>query len=148
MREPFASPNWSRKRRQSHRPIVFGGILAFLVFWAKASQGKAVPKPRMHASAFGERLRCMTETFLCAERWYRLEFLAPHTQAAAERLCRDVLKDSTLEPRYRAEFYSKLGQALDAQAGPHIHTNRERAISLMCQSLEAYFSDCVVGEEV
>lgn len=71
--------------------------------------------------------------------WYRLEFLASHTIQDAEKLCVKLLDEDQLPPRYKSEFYSKLGQVLEALARPHVYTNPERAVDFLKRSVGAYF---------
>ncbi|MGO8600901.1 ATP-binding protein [Rhizobium ruizarguesonis] len=80
--------------------------------------------------------------------WYKLEFSAQHTIKSAEDLCRKVLQSGSLSQRHRSEFYSKLGQVLETQARPFIHTDKTRAISMMKASLDAYFEGKWLAREV
>lgn len=70
--------------------------------------------------------------------WYHLEMSAPHTTGNAEKLCKSVISTSDLPPRYKSEFYSKLGRTLEVQARPHRFTNKDRAIELMKDAIVAY----------
>lgn len=80
--------------------------------------------------------------------WFYLEFSAPHTINAAEKISRELSGDADLSKRHRAEFLSKLAMTLDRMARTHIFTNREKAINLTVESINSNLEAAFVGRGV
>lgn len=80
--------------------------------------------------------------------WFYLEFMAPHTLAEAERLCKELVADKDISKRHRAEFYSKLAMTQDKMARTHIYTNKEKAVRLTIDSINSNLEAAFVGRGI
>lgn len=72
-------------------------------------------------------------------RWYYIESHSGYSLSEAQKICEIVIHSPDITSRHKSEFNSKLGECFLAQAKPHLHTDRRRAIDFTRRSLAAYF---------
>ncbi len=80
-------------------------------------------------------------------RWYYLELMSGYGLSKAEKICRIMIGDKNLSPRFHSEFYSKLGNCYMFAANNALHTDREKAISNFKSSIVAYLDALRAGGE-
>ncbi len=77
------------------------------------------------------------DIFMLRSGFY-LEITSGYGLDEAERLCRLVIDNAQMSPRYRSEFWSKLGSCYYQRSFSSINLNRDRAFSLLRDSIKAY----------
>lgn len=70
--------------------------------------------------------------------WFHLEITSGYGLDEAERLCRLVIDDDQMSPRYKSEFWSKLGSVHFQRSFAFISLNPERAFALVRESIKSY----------
>lgn len=79
-------------------------------------------------------------------RWFYMEFSSGYGLLEAERICRSVIEDKRFGPRYKSEFWSKLGSCLFQRALSLLGANRERGLELLRQSIASYLEAIFIGQ--
>ena len=80
--------------------------------------------------------------------WYHMELMSGYGLSEAERICRIMTNDASLFPRYKSEFYSKLGNCYMFAANSSAGVDREKTIRSLRSSIEAYLEAIRVGSSV
>lgn len=70
--------------------------------------------------------------------WYFLEVYSGYGRGEAERICRNVIGDQRFSSKYKSEFWTKLGNCLFYEATSLLNTNRDKALSLLRESIAAH----------
>ena len=78
-------------------------------------------------------------------RWYYMELMSGYGLVEAERICKTMIGLQNTPPRYRCEFLSKLANCYSFQAQSHQHTNKERFISYLKESIFGYLEALRIG---
>jgi tetratricopeptide (TPR) repeat protein len=81
-------------------------------------------------------------------RWFHMEFLSGYGMTEAERICNVVITSRKFAPRFKSEFWSKLGSCLFKRAVSVLNVNREKCLNFLRKSIEAYLEAIWIGRGV
>lgn len=81
-------------------------------------------------------------------RWFHLEFTSGYGLSEAEEICEKVIKNSRFGPRFKSEFWSKLGSCLFVRSNSVIGVSRDKGIEFLRRSVTAYMEAIWVGRQI
>lgn len=77
--------------------------------------------------------------------WFFMEFTSGYGMDEAERVCHLVIGNEQMSPKYKSEFWNKLGSCYYQRSFSFISVNRERAFSLLRESIKSYLESIYIG---
>lgn len=77
--------------------------------------------------------------------WYAMETASGYGITEGIRLCRAMIDGAGVSPRYKSEFWSKLGRSYFQEAQSLMSVSREKGFDLLRQSIDAYLEALWVG---
>ncbi|MCP3462136.1 RNA-binding domain-containing protein [Bradyrhizobium sp. CCGUVB23] len=80
--------------------------------------------------------------------WFHLEVNSGYGLDEAERLCRIVIDDEQMSPRYKSEFWSKLGSCHYQRSFSYISLDAVRAFALLRESIKAYLESAWIARSL
>jgi hypothetical protein len=94
-----------------------------------------------HAEGLG-----FIDTFMM-RRWFNMEMQSGYGLQEAERICNKVITSDKIGPRYKSEFWSKLGQCHFSRANSVVGVNKEKGLDHLQDSIICYMEALWVGRD-
>jgi hypothetical protein len=80
--------------------------------------------------------------------WYQMELRSGYGNDEAIRICKSMIAGKETSPRYQSEFWSKLGNVYYLEASTLLGVSRDKGMSLLRRSMDAYLEALWIGRSV